>query len=39
MRFTMSVVERLSSNGYLAAVPDVYHRCPIGTPAANAKTC
>ena len=35
--FTMSVVERLSSNGYLAAVPDVYHRCPIGTPAGERK--
>jgi carboxymethylenebutenolidase len=35
--FTKSVVERLSSNGYLAAVPDVYHRCPSGTPAADRK--
>lgn len=36
--FTKSVVERLSRGGYLAAVPDVYHRCPEGTPPAERKS-
>lgn len=35
--FTKNVVERLASNGYLAAVPDVYHHCPAGTPPAERK--
>ena len=36
--FTKSVVERLASNGYLAAVPDVYHCCPSGTALAERKS-
>ena len=36
--FTKSVVERLSAEGYLAAVPDVYHRCPTGTQPADRKS-
>ena len=35
--FTKSVVARLAGQGYLVAVPDVYHRCPAETPAAERK--
>ncbi len=35
--FTKSVVERLAGQGYLVAAPDVYHRCPAGTPPAERK--
>lgn len=35
--FTKSVVERLAGQGYLTAVPDVYHRCPADTPPAERK--
>lgn len=35
--FTKSVVERLTGQGYLVAVPDVYHRCPADTPPADRK--
>lgn len=36
--FTKYVVERLVAQGYLVAVPDVYHRCPDATPAADRKS-
>ena len=35
--FTKSVVERLAGQGYVVAVPDVYHRCPNETPLAERK--
>jgi len=35
--FTKGVVERLVGQGYLVAVPDVYHRCPAETPPAERK--
>jgi carboxymethylenebutenolidase len=35
--FTKTVVERLAGQGYLVAVPDVYHRCPAETPPAERK--
>jgi carboxymethylenebutenolidase len=35
--FTRSIVERLAAQGYLVAVPDVYHRCPSNTPPAERK--
>jgi carboxymethylenebutenolidase len=35
--FTKSVVERLAGQGYLVAVPDVYHRCPADTPLKERK--
>ncbi len=35
--FTKGVAGRLVSGGYLAAVPDVYHRCPSGMPTAERK--
>lgn len=35
--FTKSAVERLAGQGYLVAVPDVYHRCPAETPPAERK--
>jgi carboxymethylenebutenolidase len=36
--FTKYLVDRLVSHGYLVAVPDVYHRCPGGTPLADRKS-
>src|SRR5689334_10386370 len=36
--FTKYVVDRLVSQGYLVAVPDVYYRCPAGTPLADRKS-
>lgn len=36
-KFTKSTVERLAGQGYLVAVPDVYHRCPGDTPPAERK--
>ncbi|HEX5281203.1 MAG TPA: alpha/beta fold hydrolase [Micropepsaceae bacterium] len=35
--FTKTVVERLAGQGYLVAVPDVYHRCPSETPPKERK--
>lgn len=35
--FTKGVVERLAGQGYLVAVPDVYHRCPADTAPADRK--
>jgi carboxymethylenebutenolidase len=36
--FTKGVVDRLVSHGYLAAVPDIYHRCPSAMPAIERKS-
>src|SRR5262245_27977918 len=36
--FTKGVVERLADSGYVVAVPDVYYRCPKGTPAKERKS-
>jgi len=36
--FTKYAVDRLVSQGYLVAVPDVYHCCPGGTPPADRKS-
>lgn len=35
--FTKSIVERFAGEGYLVAVPDLYHRCPAETPPAERK--
>ena len=36
--FTRDVVERLVGDGYLVAVPDVYHRCPSAMPLSERKS-
>jgi carboxymethylenebutenolidase len=35
--FTRGVADRLAGGGYVAAVPDVYHRCPAGMPEPERK--